>query len=201
MAPDFLDAYVAAAEPYLPAVVSPQVITYDHPGASTFRFPTWRHVLAQRTAVIGHRRHLRWVSDLIGEDKPRDPDGVFRPDWVAGTAILLRTEDFRAVGGFDERFHMYLEEVDLQKRLAERSPSGVCRKRDGRARRIRLLRSGTARPVARGVVPVVRRQVGWRRRLWIAMGSRQRSRSSRRRCAECWDVTRRRWRTGRDAVH
>ncbi|KRE97323.1 hypothetical protein ASG76_00915 [Nocardioides sp. Soil774] len=122
---DFLESYVAAARPYLPAVVSPQVITYDHAGASTFRFPTWRHVLAQRTAVIGHRRHHRWASDLIGEDKPRDPSGVYRPDWVAGTSILLRTEDLRAVGGFDERFHMYLEEVDLQKRLAERGVPAV----------------------------------------------------------------------------
>ena len=170
VAPDFLDAYVAAAEPHLPAVVSPQVITYDHPGASTFRFPTWRHVLAQRTAVIGHRRHLRWVSDLIGEDKPRDPDGVYRPDWVAGTAILLRTEDFRAVGGFDERFHMYLEEVDLQKRLAE---LGVPAVYVGSvvAEHVGFASSDPARRDRWHVESYLSYadKWGWRRRLWIAM--------------------------------
>lgn len=122
---DFLESYAAAAAPFMPAVVAPQVITYDHIGASTFRFPTWRHVLAQRTAVVGRRRHHRWASNLIGEDKPRRPLDVHRVDWVSGAAMLLPTADLRAVGGFDERFHMYLEEVDLQKRLAERGVPAV----------------------------------------------------------------------------
>jgi GT2 family glycosyltransferase len=41
------------------------------------------------------------------------------PEWVSGVAMLLRTADFRAVGGFDERFEMYFEDLDLCRRLRQ----------------------------------------------------------------------------------
>lgn len=117
--PDFLATYLDAAEPFMPAVVAPRVVQEGHIGASTFRFPSARTVLAQRTNVVGHRRQRRWISDLIGEDKPVSAESVHRPDWVSGAAMLMPAAQLRAVGGFDENFHMYLEEVDLQRRLRD----------------------------------------------------------------------------------
>lgn len=49
----------------------------------------------------------------------RGPRADGRTDWVAGTAMMLRTADFRAAGGFDPRFAMYMEDVDLCRSLAE----------------------------------------------------------------------------------
>jgi GT2 family glycosyltransferase len=39
------------------------------------------------------------------------------PDWVSGSVILLRSELFRKLGGFDEDFWMYFEDVDLCRRV------------------------------------------------------------------------------------
>lgn len=125
VADDFLESYLVAARPWLPAVVAPRVVTFGHDGATSFRFPTARTVLAQRFGLLASRRDRRWVSRLIGEDKPPSPHDEHVVDWVSGAAMLLPLADLQAVGGFDDRFHMYLEEVDLQRRLHERGLPSV----------------------------------------------------------------------------
>ncbi|MEA2716233.1 MAG: hypothetical protein QOI99_550 [Actinomycetota bacterium] len=45
------------------------------------------------------------------------PPETLWPDWVSGVAMLLRRADFEAVGGFDPDFEMYLEDVDLCRRM------------------------------------------------------------------------------------
>ncbi|KQB84148.1 glycosyltransferase family 2 protein [Corynebacterium oculi] len=37
--------------------------------------------------------------------------------WLSGSCLLLRWADFEALGGFDERYFMYMEDVDLGDRL------------------------------------------------------------------------------------
>jgi hypothetical protein len=41
----------------------------------------------------------------------------FSPDWVAGMFMLFRHDAFRSVGGFDERYFLYYEDVDICARL------------------------------------------------------------------------------------
>lgn len=40
-----------------------------------------------------------------------------RPGWISGVAMLFRRADFLAIGGFDEDFEMYFEDIDLCRRL------------------------------------------------------------------------------------
>lgn len=50
----------------------------------------------------------------------RDPRAYDRPhtiDWATGAALLVRTRAARDVGAWDERFFLYSEETDFQRRL------------------------------------------------------------------------------------
>lgn len=53
----------------------------------------------------------------IGRGTYDDADKRENPDWLAGMFLLLRTSAFRAVRGFDERYFLYYEDVDLCWRL------------------------------------------------------------------------------------
>ena len=52
-----------------------------------------------------HGSLARWLARMIG------------PTWYTAACVLIRAEAFRAVGGFDEEFLMYFEDVDLCLRL------------------------------------------------------------------------------------
>ena len=54
--------------------------------------------------------------------KRRRPDyedntGKVSPDWVAGMFMLIPTDIFRRLAGFDERYFLYYEDVDLCARM------------------------------------------------------------------------------------
>ena len=44
-------------------------------------------------------------------------DRPLHPDWAAGMFMLFQTTAFQQLGGFDERFYLYYEDVDLCARL------------------------------------------------------------------------------------
>lgn len=56
---------------------------------------------------------------FFGQSPPSYAAGQpdIRPDWVGGMFMLLPRDAFAAVGGFDERYHLYYEDVDLCARL------------------------------------------------------------------------------------
>jgi GT2 family glycosyltransferase len=107
LGPGCLDRMVSFADRN-PSVgcVGPRVVYADgRRQPSAFHFPTPGRVAL--TALTLQRRG--WVQS--------DTDRIRRVDWVHGCAMLVRAEAFREAGGFDEGFYMYLEDVDLCKRL------------------------------------------------------------------------------------
>jgi GT2 family glycosyltransferase len=62
------------------------------------------------------RTPLSTIRKKIYERKgqPVDADGeIFATDWISGGAMLVRRDIFEKIGGFDENFFMYFEDVDL----------------------------------------------------------------------------------------
>jgi GT2 family glycosyltransferase len=51
-----------------------------------------------------------------GPEYPID-QGPLEVDWVAGMFMLFRADSFREIGGFDEAYFLYYEDVDLGRRL------------------------------------------------------------------------------------
>jgi GT2 family glycosyltransferase len=86
-------------------VAAPLVLGADgQPEDSARRFPTIASLFA------------KLVGRAPGLDYPLGPE-PFSPDWVAGMFMMFRREVYAAVGGFDERYFLYYEDVDLCRRL------------------------------------------------------------------------------------
>lgn len=66
-------------------------------------------------------RPLNLASKLLGRGDGRYSfavgDKAFAADWVGGMFMLFRADSYRSVGGFDERFFLYYEDVDICTRL------------------------------------------------------------------------------------
>ena len=89
-------------------VVAPLVTNLDLvPEDHAREFPS---LFALAAKALGNRPHT----------PPPRGDAKYHPDWVAGMFMLLRAETLRSMGGFDERYFLYYEDVDLCARMRER---------------------------------------------------------------------------------
>jgi GT2 family glycosyltransferase len=51
--------------------------------------------------------------------------GAVEVDWIAGMFMLFRSDTYRALGGFDETYFLYYEDVDLCHRLRKTGKSVI----------------------------------------------------------------------------
>lgn len=98
------------------AVVGPRILEPDgtrYPSAR--RFPSWTDALGH--ALLGTLRpgnrftRMYRMADLA-------TDKISTVDWVSGACFLARRRALEEIGGFDERYFMYLEDTDLCWRLS-----------------------------------------------------------------------------------
>lgn len=94
-------------------ILAPRLVFEDGSArASARRFPTIWDVIIKRT-FLQHifRRRLGWY---LRSDVPSAP--FQEVDWVVGAVLMLRLDFFRELGGFDERFFLFFEDMDLCRR-------------------------------------------------------------------------------------
>lgn len=96
--------------------VAPRIVYPD--GSNTFslrRFPRLRSTYAR--AIFLHRIFPRatWTDEIV-----RDETKYERPrsaEWVSGACVMVRRSALEELGGWDEGFFLYSEDIDLCRRL------------------------------------------------------------------------------------
>lgn len=86
---------------------------------------SWGDELGLREELRERRRQREMRAGGGSWVAARERDSVkARPvDWVSGVAALVDAAAFDEVGGFDDRFFFYFEDVDLSRRLRSRGKS------------------------------------------------------------------------------
>lgn len=102
-------------------LVGPAVVDADgrrEPASCRF-FPTPKRAFMSATGL--HRLAKR-LPFFAGVENPAAGalDRVTRVEATSGACMLLRTAAFREVGGFDERYTLHAEDLDLMRRLQDR---------------------------------------------------------------------------------
>jgi len=117
LAPGALDTLltVGQSDPSI-GIVGPLIYTPSrevYPSAR--RLPSLRHGIGH--AIFGQVWKTNpWTKGYLAdrENPPRQRDA----GWLSGSCLLVRRAAFDMVGGFDDKFFMYFEDVDLCARLA-----------------------------------------------------------------------------------
>ena len=81
------------------------------------RFPTVRGTLARRTPLRYLTHPFERQRDHYLLDEP--PAEPVQADWMLGAFLLLRREMLDELGGFDEQFRLYGEDIELCYRAAK----------------------------------------------------------------------------------
>jgi len=112
-------------------VLNPDIRFIENPFPPLLRRIADEAVGAITALVVGpdgrmedHARRFPRVATLLRktvfgarQDYPDLTDSLRSVEWIAGMFMLFRSAAFRKVGGFDERYFLYYEDVDLCARL------------------------------------------------------------------------------------
>ena len=102
--PDCVSRLVRAAEETGAAAVAPQILYYDEPDTVWYGGGTYSRTRAMATHLL--------------ENQPIDPAQTRMPiTFMCGCCFLIRADVLREVGGFDESYFTYVEDLELSVRL------------------------------------------------------------------------------------
>ena len=95
------------------AMISPRILFPDKALQYTARkFPSVSEQLFRFLGISTKKTQKK-------EYRNANLNETFHPDFVHGNFMLFKTKDFLALKGFDERYFMYMEDVDICRRIKE----------------------------------------------------------------------------------
>jgi len=99
-------------------IIAPKILNFD----GTLQYTCCRYyhpvtILYRRTPLGNFSFAKKHLDRFIMKDV--DHDTIIEPDWVMGSAMMVRKEEALSLGGFDARFFMYFEDTDLCRRYWE----------------------------------------------------------------------------------
>lgn len=93
-------------------IAAPRILYMDGRIQETCRrFPAWFTPLIQRTSLVEEKKAAAHRREFLMEDFGHHKRRLV--DWVQGSAFMIDGALFHKLGGFDERYFMYFEDVDL----------------------------------------------------------------------------------------
>ena len=97
------------------AMIAPKVLfpNGEHQ-YSCRRYPEFLELVARRFPVF---KPFLKPKVFKGQYKDRDLTNPFYADYLAGCFHLYKTDDFVKLKGFDERYFLYMEDVDICKKI------------------------------------------------------------------------------------
>ncbi len=110
--------YMDAPENARVGIVGPQLkYADDSIQSSRRRFPKFSTALFESTKLEQWFPHSKPIADYRFQNT--DDNAVQDVDWIVGAAMFLRRAVYEQIGGLDERFFMYSEELDWCKRAQD----------------------------------------------------------------------------------
>ncbi len=106
-------------------LVGPKLLNFSGELQDTCRrFPAWYQPLIQRTSLKQTAFGKRYLSHFLLKDADRTRD--MDVDWVQGSAMFARGDVWKKLGGFDDRYWLYFEDIDLCRRVWHSGKRVVC---------------------------------------------------------------------------
>lgn len=99
------------------AMVTPKIL---NPDGSIQQLP--KRAPTKRYMILGRLSRFLPVFRSVREEYTRSNENLTEPteiEFCTGCFMLMRTELFNKVGGFDEKYFMYMEDADLSDRIRE----------------------------------------------------------------------------------
>jgi len=97
-------------------MLGPKILSFNGTAQRTyFRFYKPITIIARRLWLGRLKPFRKALYEFLMVDL--DPDKIQTPDWLMGSVLMVNRRALKKVGGMDERFFMYFEDVDWARRF------------------------------------------------------------------------------------